>query len=86
MKLHHTAALALVGWYLMVPPPPNNDYQQLAPNAPISRWEQLETCATLRQCRNDIKMAALNDEGSETMADFGLFRCIASNDPRLKGD
>jgi hypothetical protein len=36
MSLRHTAALALVGWYLMVPPAQNdNDVQY---NAPLAQW------------------------------------------------
>jgi hypothetical protein len=41
MKLHHAAALALVGWYLMVPPPAYKDGKPLVGvnlDAPLSEW------------------------------------------------
>jgi hypothetical protein len=42
MVFHHTAALALVGWYLMVPTMKANDQGDpttLSLNAPISEWD-----------------------------------------------
>jgi hypothetical protein len=76
------AAFALVSWYLITPPSPRNDYEQLAPKAPLSDWIELDTFSTLRQCKNDIKLAVT--DGHSDLADFGLFQCIASSDPRLK--
>jgi hypothetical protein len=39
MKSRHAAALALVGWYLMLPPIVNPAYPgRVAPTAPISHW------------------------------------------------
>ena len=35
-KRRHAAALALVGWYLMIPPIHGGDFNE---NAPISRWK-----------------------------------------------
>jgi hypothetical protein len=37
MKLHHAAALALMGWYLMMPPF-NQTTQRIVTDAPISKW------------------------------------------------
>jgi hypothetical protein len=83
MEIRRVAtAFALVSWYLITPPAPRNDYEQLAPKAPLSDWIELDTFSTLRQCRNHIKLAAA--DGNVDFADFGLFQCIASNDPRLK--
>ena len=85
MTTRCVAALMFVSWYLLVPPPPNDDYEQLVPKAPLSSWEQIDSYPTLRECRNDIKVAT-NDASAETMVDFGLLRCVASDDPRLKGN
>ena len=83
MVIRHAAtALVLVSWYLITPPSPRNDYEQLAPKAPLSDWIALDTFNTLRQCENHIKLAVI--DGNADFADFGLFQCIASNDPRLK--
>ena len=39
MNLRHAAALALVGWYLMVPPMAHNEKDlQRRPAAPLSEW------------------------------------------------
>jgi hypothetical protein len=84
MNFSHAAVLALIGWYLLIPPPPNNDYEQLAPKAPLSSWEQIDSYATLRQCRKDIERAMNADRSAETIGEFGLFRCVSSDDPRLK--
>jgi hypothetical protein len=49
MNLRHAAALALVGWYLMVPQP---DAPGKAPNfkAPLSRWNQMGAFDTAAAC------------------------------------
>jgi hypothetical protein len=42
MKLRHAAVLALVGWYLMIPPFLKKDqwgHLHADPNAPLSSWE-----------------------------------------------
>ena len=43
MNLRHAAALALVGWYLMVPPLSN-------PSAPLSKWNLYRSYDTAREC------------------------------------
>jgi hypothetical protein len=57
MKLSHTAALALVGWYLMVPPQiplPGGKLGIGAPdtNAPLSEWSILDTFDSATECKN----------------------------------
>jgi len=67
----------------MMPPSPQNDYEQLAPKPPLSSWEQIDTYGTLRRGKNDVKRTLNEDGSAETMLDFGLFRCVASSNPRL---
>jgi hypothetical protein len=86
MKLRHATALALVGWYLMTPPPDNL-------KAPISAWEISASYDTAEQCSLEqqtffdtaIKQRSLNlgklRAGNEAMLHA---QCIASDDPRLK--
>ena len=57
MKLRYAAALALVGWYFMLPPlqfvGPGNDPYSLAivdDAAPLSRWLPMMTFKTLQEC------------------------------------
>jgi hypothetical protein len=63
MKARHATALALVGWYLMVPPsqsPPAalatnidaiNAYKRMPQRLPISRWNIVESFDSADDCR-----------------------------------
>ena len=83
MTLRRATLALFVGWYLIAPPSPNNDYEVLVPKAPLSSWLQLGSYTTLKECKRDVKIA-LNYGDTETTIDFGLFRCVTSDDPRLK--
>jgi len=63
MKLRHTAALALVGWYLMMPPlvekpvphdpsltMKENDDALVDTRAPLSKWMNLRSFDFAPQC------------------------------------
>jgi len=75
MKVRHAAALALIGWYLMAPPSslPTISSQGLEikedATAPLSKWKSVGTFLTQKEC--DAHRV-------------GAFRCVASDDPRLK--
>jgi len=67
MKQRHAAALALVGWYLMLPPlqfvgPPNDPYSLAIVDdaAPLSRWLPMMTLKTLQECDNFSTRLARN--------------------------
>ncbi len=64
MKLRHAAALAVVGWYLMVPPPgqPRSTGANTAPpndNAPLNQWtirnsyDSAQACEAAKQKDRD---------------------------------
>jgi hypothetical protein len=59
MKLRHTAARALLGWYLMVPP-------LQKPNAPLSHWKLLKVFDTEALCQ--AKRKAMVEEAESTYA------------------
>jgi len=93
MKLRHTAALALVGWYLMLPParfhkdtslPHSPDYE-----AVLSKWSTVGTLDTLRECKAEMSRRQREADRMENTevekAWKGAFQCITSDDPRLKG-
>jgi hypothetical protein len=42
MKLRHAAALALMGWYLLIPPT-SRDYPMGNVDAPLSQWVRRPT-------------------------------------------
>jgi hypothetical protein len=48
MRVHHVAALALVGWYLMVPPGPL-DHRRF--DAPLWQWPMLRGFDSASECR-----------------------------------
>jgi hypothetical protein len=100
MELSHAAALALVGWYLMVPPM-LGDYSPKP--APLNHWGLFQSFDTARECRDfqdDVLKSTKDflppDEPNGQLSDkaltknlmryTGLFgKCIASDDPRLRG-
>ena len=95
MKLRHTAALALVGWYLMVPPMAGDHTN---PSAPLSSWRMTAgSYDTAIECRKVLEdstrdaIKALQDphvlpftrSASLQVLDAA---CVATDDPRLKGN
>jgi len=96
--LRHAVVLASIGWYLMVPPfnPPN---YQLRTDLPLSEWWQHQSFDSAADCetaQNDLvnKFASKSKKASGQIAEFWITsaesmaqgHCIASDDPRLKGN
>ncbi len=87
MKPRHAAALALVGWYLMVPAPGNE-------SAPLQYWSQLGSYDTAKACEQDRNQwygmmerkgfALKNYQPEDVKRSWNASECIASDDPRLK--
>jgi hypothetical protein len=95
VNLHHITALALVGWYLMLPPDGK-------PTAPLSQWTLVRSYDNVGACeklRDDSITAAMqlwsaarrkNPESQETETAKQVWKesydpkCIASDDPRLR--
>jgi len=92
MRLRHVAALALLGWYLMVPP------IELSPsgervfnfNAPLSQWYRWDYYDTARECwyvdrdlfersQSILRIDPLDDAANAYLE----AQCIATDDPRL---
>jgi hypothetical protein len=95
MKPHHAAALALAAWFLMMPPPkPVGDHFVTNFTAPLSKWtrvrrfEEQSQCETVRASYqkkptgNLVIMLGAQQAQATTKAS----QCVASDDPRLKGD
>jgi hypothetical protein len=91
MNLSHAAALALVGWYLMVPP---FSAKNVFYDRPLSDWQPVEDYRTKTECeegKRDVvqQMTALFAEvwkmpPTPKMKSLQAGKCIASDDPRLK--
>jgi hypothetical protein len=88
MKLRHAAALALVGWYLMVgfsPFPPKVTPQPLHPGETegppiLSQWQirrSFDSADKCEQARTELLRLTPSVGAADVL-------CIASDDPRLK--
>lgn len=114
MRPSYAAALALVGWYLMVPPDhprldnPNERAFAWQSYAPLARWQIVDSFDSVIDCKR-AKQEMLDRQGSvfnyweqyktvkdreseagkKVVQDFARYNnavCIATNDPRLKGN
>jgi hypothetical protein len=94
MKLRHAAALALVGWYLMVPPFTDGP-QIIDPDASFSKWQVMDSFDTANACRiaRDGLRKWADDHKKECTDPVRINAylcvrqiaadCIATDDPRL---
>jgi hypothetical protein len=98
MKLHHTAALALLGWYLMLAPHQSNRSKPFNFDAPLSKWQQGESYDSKAECekirrtqvsdRQD-KYEAVKSRRTKQVLRRAIDRlqhgqCVAADDLRLK--
>jgi hypothetical protein len=51
MKLRHASTLALVGWYLMIPPWSRDNHAPIS-GAPMSQWQIEDSFDSADNCRN----------------------------------
>jgi hypothetical protein len=86
MKSRHAAALALVGWYLIVAPPQSfKDHKYY--EAPLGQWTHKATFDSEFECNQERSKGCHHFENGETIGLEGPLcysKCIASDDPRLK--
>jgi hypothetical protein len=87
MKPRHAAAVALVGWLLMMPPMGNG---KIYLNAPLNMWQIVVSVATLKDCKNVLASygkhpTQIDDpsvrEAIKLRTSHGV--CISETDPRL---
>ncbi len=91
MRPRHAAALALVGWYLMLPPIVNDQPDTTQPLNTWDIWRSFDTATgceenrdfKAKQMRETFKKNAVAAEKWATI--FGVdSKCIGTDDPRLK--
>jgi hypothetical protein len=101
VKPRHAAALALVGWYLMLPPFPYSGPSkfEVDTDASLDKWKIFASYDTASECTVDLlemhkksekylpKMLAKKGKGLgyAEISAELMAQCIASDDPRLKG-
>jgi hypothetical protein len=92
MKPRHVAALALVGCYLIGPPIAKLTVE---PGTPLSAWRILHTYDSVAACKKALptyrKYMQSRTWPSQTATDAAhqvasALMCIATDDPRLKGN
>jgi hypothetical protein len=117
MKPHHAAALALLGWYLMVPPRVFvYKHWSIDHDAPLPKWDIYSSFDSAQECELQLvgqtkaaaKLAVEAGKGVSAAEKVRAFadpdlssafattelvagqyiagRCIATDDPRLKGN
>ena len=84
-----TAALALAGWYLMIPSsglPPNVSYKQ-----PLRKWQIVRSFDNAEDCQDSLdeffeqsRQKKSVDMLEPAYRDFMFAECVASDDPRLR--
>jgi hypothetical protein len=89
----HLAAFALVGWFLMMPPPRTvGDHFETNFSAPLSKWTRLRRFDLQSQCESAREAYRQKPTGNlvimlgaaEAQATTKASQCVASDDPRLK--
>jgi hypothetical protein len=82
----HAAALALLGWYLMIPP---DDEGRILPDAPLSTWVKSGSYDRAVECDKDLARAKEKPpREKDSLAkmielEFTMAVCVSSDDPRL---
>ena len=94
MKPRHAAALALITWYLMVPPPLLHGNPPVILEAPLSKWGIFSMHESAAECEKGLVafyksakaelIANPADEGDRIQFyQLESSQCVASDDPRL---
>jgi hypothetical protein len=89
MNPRHAATLALVGWYLMMPPAPDRPGGPVDTSIPLSKWKITDSYDAAYDCNvqrlivqgymanpNTGKKIKSTPRGDATV-------CVATDDPRL---
>ncbi len=87
MKLSHAAALALLGWYLMMPPT-SRDFPMGNVDAPLTQWvKRPTTYRDKAECEHvlDQRKRLSNAKNRQlTVRFYKQAQCVSADDPRLK--
>ena len=87
MNLRHAAALALMGWYLTVPPTVG-PYRRLDLRVPVSQWKVVQRFDTATTCEGYLQEMKENPEaeGLQKLRNMGIptsgltvARCVFSD-------
>jgi len=85
MKLRHTSALALLGWYLFVPPQTRTWWigaQRYDDAAPLNRWTIDKSFDKAEKC--EAARLTTQEQAGDAAIRMSHAVCVASDDPRLR--
>jgi hypothetical protein len=77
MKRSHVVAIALIGWYLMLPPPSPSNQRMVF--APLSLWKTIDEFDSKAQCEDIRRQLIARMPGTE----IDTARCVSGDDPDL---
>jgi hypothetical protein len=93
MKPRHATALAVIGWYLLMPPLVDNPNStvKVETSGPLSTWDRFgKELPTKEACKAYIahvkQLFEKSEESEKDALDYWLShaRCVSGDDPRLK--
>ncbi len=87
MKLRHTAAVVLTGWFLITPPPLANGH--FDPAAALSKWKIEGGAGTREQCKETqavLSASAVKEKRPGDIEAVKNAQCVSQDDPRLQGN
>jgi hypothetical protein len=82
VKPRHAAALALVGWYLMVPPIPQDPLLLADPTPPLAVWFLKQSFDTAKECERARR--AEDHEAELEMHDIAKAHAIETQIERVQ--
>jgi hypothetical protein len=77
MKRNHVVAIALMGWYLMLPPPAGSDRRLIF--APLSQWKTIDKFDSKAKCEDIRRQLIARMPGTA----IDTSRCVSGDDPDL---
>ena len=80
---HHLAALALVGWYLMMPPDSAKIPHDVDADAPLSRWVVVTSFDTDENCEKALTDIQNSQQDPITLDKTGKLKRLQKNDAAL---
>jgi hypothetical protein len=87
MRFCHVAALALIGWYLLLPPA-GRDYPMGNVDLPLSQWLKRPTVYRNKdECEHvlDRQRRLANSKNRQVAVNYyKQAQCVSADDPRLK--
>jgi hypothetical protein len=86
-SIRHAAALALVGWYMMMPPT-GRDYPMGNVDAPLTQWKKRATVyRDQAECEHVLDRIRRNTNAKNKQTAVRYYKqaqCVSADDPRLK--